>query len=86
MIRKFKSIENIYENLYEVDKKSVREKLEANKDIAFLSKKIARIERHMPYMCDIEDLERRQFNEDKLYRLFKRLEFNTLIEKFNLGE
>lgn len=84
LIRKFKSIENIYENLYEVDKKSVREKLEANKDIAFLSKKIARIERHMPYMCDIEDLERRQFNEDKLYRLFKRLEFNTLIEKFNL--
>lgn len=84
LIRKFKSIENIYENLCEIDKKGVKEKLEANKDIAFLSKKIARIERHMPYMCDIEDLKRRQFNKDKLYQLFKRLEFKTLIEKFNL--
>lgn len=86
LIRKFKSIENIYENLCEVDKKGVKEKLEANKDIAFLSRRIARIERHMPYMCDIEDLKRRQFNEDKLYELFRRLEFNSLIEKFNLGE
>jgi DNA polymerase-1 len=86
LIRKFKSIENIYENLCEVDKKGVKEKLEANKDIAFLSRRIARIERHMPYMCDIEDLKRCQFNEDKLYELFRRLEFNSLIERFNLGE
>lgn len=84
LIIKFKSIENIYESLEQVDKKSVREKLEANRDLAFMSKHLATIERNMPSLCDVTELKRTEFNSGSLYEIFKRLEFKSLIEKMNL--
>ena len=85
LISKFKSIENIYKNLNEVEKNSVREKLLANRDLAFMSKRIATIERNMPFLCDISELERSEFQYDRLYELFKKLEFKSLIEKMDLN-
>lgn len=85
LITRFKSIEYLYENLEQVDKKSVKEKLLANRDLAFMSKRIATIDRNMPHLCDISDLKRREYDNGKLYELFKKLEFKSLIEKFNLN-
>jgi len=84
LIKKFSSIENIYENIEQVDKKSVKEKLNANRELAFLSKRLATIDRHMSRLCDINELRRVNYNEEKLYKLFKRLEFKSFIEKFKL--
>jgi DNA polymerase I len=84
LITRFKSIENIYENIDEVEKKSVKEKLLANKELAFMSKRIATIERNMPYLCEITDLGRKDYDNDRLYELFKQLEFKSLIQKYNL--
>lgn len=84
LVKKFKSIENIYNNLQDVDKNSVREKLHANKELAFMSRHIAAIERQMPFLCNISDLKRKGFNNACLYELFKKLEFKSLIEKMGL--
>lgn len=84
LIQKFGSIENIYENLDQVEKKSVREKLEANRDLAFQSKWLATIERNIKDVCNLEELKRREVDSEKLYELFKRLEFRSFIEKFRL--
>lgn len=86
LIKKFNSIEEIYENIALIDKKGVREKLEANKDLAFLCKRLATIERRMPNICNMEQYFRVDFDKDKLYDIFKKLEFKTFIEKFNLKE
>lgn len=86
LIKRFGSIENLYENIGLVDKKSVKEKLEANKELAFMSKRIATINREVPGLCDVSELKRSSFNEEKLYELFKRLEFKSFIEKFNLEQ
>ncbi|MCX7748551.1 MAG: DNA polymerase I [Clostridia bacterium] len=85
LIKSFGSIENLYENIDLVEKKGVREKLAANKELAFMSKKLATIERQMPWMCDIEDLIIKNYDEEKLFELFKRLEFKSFIDKFKLG-
>lgn len=85
LITAFKSVENIYDNIDEVTKKSVKEKLCANKELAFMSKRIATIERNMPFLCEIIDLKRVDFNNDKLYALFKKLEFKSFIDKYNLS-
>lgn len=85
LIKEFGSLENIYENIENVQRKSVRDKLEANKELAFLSKHLATIERHMPELCTIEDLKAREYDQKKLYELFKKLEFKSLIEKFGLS-
>ena len=86
LIKEFGSIENLYKNLDKIDKKSVREKLAANREQAFLSKRLATIDRHMSELCSIEDLKRNDFNKEKLYELFKRLEFKSFIDKFGLDE
>jgi DNA polymerase-1 len=85
LIIRFGSLENLYENLQQLEKKAVREKLEANRELAFLSRRIATIERNMPFLCSIEELKRCEFDSARLYELFKKLEFKTLIEKFNLA-
>lgn len=84
LIIKFKSIENIYESIQEVERNSVREKLRANKDLAFMSRRIAAIDRQMPFMCDVSDLKRMGFNQELLYGLFKKLEFKSLIDKMDI--
>ena len=86
LIKAFGSLENIYENIEKVEKKGVREKLEANKELAFLSRRIATIDRNMPTLCSMDDLKRSNFDQTRLYGLFKRLEFKSLIEKFGLTE
>ncbi len=87
LIKKFGSIENLYENIDKVEKAGVREKLANNRELAFTSKRLATIERNLPDLCDIQyidQLERKEFDREKLYQLFKRLEFKSFIEKFNL--
>lgn len=86
LIKKFNSIEEIYQNIESVDKKGVREKLEANKDLAFLCKRLATIDRRVPEICDMKVYQRVDIDKDKLYELFKKLEFKTFIDKFNLKE
>ncbi|MCX7842767.1 MAG: DNA polymerase I [Clostridia bacterium] len=84
LVKKFGSIENLYENLDGVEKKSIREKLEAGRDTAYLSKRLATIERHAPFEFDILQAERKDYDREKLLQLFRRLEFNKYIDKFGL--
>lgn len=86
LIQQFGSIEKIYEKIEEVGKKGVREKLEANKELAFSSKWLATIERNIHEVCVLEELKRKAFENDKLLELFKRLEFKSFIEKFGLQQ
>lgn len=85
LIKRFGSIENLYGNIDLVERAGIREKLLNNKELAFLSKKIARIERNMPHLCELGELERKEADTEKLYDLFKRLEFKSLIEKYQLS-
>ncbi len=87
LIKKFGSIENLYENLDDVDKAAVKRKLTSNRELAFMSRKLAAIERNLPELCNmqyIDELERKEFDGERLYKLFKRLEFKSFIEKYNL--
>jgi DNA polymerase I len=85
LIIRFGSIEHLYDSIEEVEKKSVKEKLLANRELAFLSKRLATIERNMPELCTLDELKRKDFDREKLYELFKRLEFRSFLDKFNLA-
>ncbi|HEY9061593.1 MAG TPA: DNA polymerase I [Pseudobacteroides sp.] len=89
LVKNLGTIENIYENLDKVEKKSVKQKLEANKELAFLSKRLATIDRNAPERCgldNLQSLQRKDVDREKLFALFKRLEFKSFIEKYNLKE
>lgn len=86
LIKKFNALETLYDNLDKVEKKGVREKLETNRELAFLSKRLATIDRNVPGGWTMDDLKRKDADRPKLLELFKRLEFKSLIDKFCLNE
>ena len=76
------SLDNIYEHLEEISKKSVRETLRENKHLADLSKILATIEINadLPYTLDMAGYGN-PFTKEA-YVWFKRLEFKNLLNKF----
>jgi len=86
-IQKFKSIENLYENLDdEIVKKAARQKLEDGKEMAFLSKKLCTIDRFVPLDNKIDDFEKKEYNIPRLTELFINLEFNAFLKELKASE
>ena len=91
LIKQYKTIENLYnevennENLIDV-KGKLKEKLIDNKELAFLSKELGKIDRDVPIEEKIEDLKVQGWNKKEVYNLFKYLKFNRFIDRFYLSE
>lgn len=85
LITRFHNIDYIYENLETLDiKDSVRNKLSAGKESAFLSRDLGRICKTAPINQNIEEYKTKAQNTAELARLMTRLEFFKLMEKMNL--
>lgn len=81
----FGSLENIYDHVEEVAKKSIRESLIANKELADLSKTLATINVDSPISFSLEDAAVGDFYTEDAYVLFKKLEFKNLLSRFEKG-
>ena len=85
LITRFHGIDYIYENLETLDiKESVRKKLEAGRESAYLSRELGTICRTAPINGDIEVYKIKPRNDAELARLMTRLEFFKLMEKMGL--
>ena len=81
MVR-FGSLDNIYAHLDEVAKKSIRESLAANRELAELSRTLARIDTQAELSLSWEDLKLGELFTPAAYELFVRLEFKNMLAKF----
>ncbi len=79
------SIENIYAHLEEITKKSIRESLRENRELAELSLALARIEIDGDIDYDIESARIQDFYTKEAYKLCKELEFKNLLGRFEEG-
>jgi len=77
----YDSMEGLYENTHELKGKQ-REKVEANKELAFLSKKLATINLAVPVEFEADALQRIPMNKDAVRELFLDLEFRRLAERW----
>ncbi|MBS1645987.1 MAG: DNA polymerase I [Bacteroidetes bacterium] len=84
LVKEFHSIENLYTNTEKL-KGKLKEKVEQNKEKAFLSKKLATITLDVPITLNEEGLLRKDINKDSLRELLTELEFRALAQKI-LGE
>lgn len=80
LLQEFFTLEGIYENLENI-KTAWRKKLEAGKDSAFMSKKIAEIFLDAPVELNFEDADIRNFNYEEVLKMLRKLEFNSLVRK-----
>ncbi|GAA0333313.1 DNA polymerase I [Bacillus carboniphilus] len=81
LLKEHQTVENLYEALDQVSGKKLKEKLEENKDQAFMSKELATINRGAPLTISVDELEYEGSNQEQLQSLFKELGFQTLLEK-----
>jgi len=87
LIKEFSSVDNIYKKLEsgeQVAKGKLKENLENNKDLAFLSRELGRIDTDAPIDKNIEDFKVVDWDKKKVLELFKKLRFNRYIDRFGL--
>ena len=87
LVEKHHSIEYIYDNIDDIGLKgAMLQKLKDGRDMAFMSKELATIDRHTPIEFSAEDCAFDGFSQSvELYDILKRLELNSIIKKLDLS-
>ena len=80
LLKEFGSMDGIYENTYKL-KGKLREKIEDNKEQAYLSKHLATIIIDVPVEFNQESLLREEPNKERINQLFTELEFRMLSKR-----
>lgn len=78
LIKEYGTLENLYEHLEEI-KGKLQEKLAQNRDQAFMSHRLATIARHIKADFSFEQFEVKPPHREELIALYRRLEFNNLL-------
>lgn len=88
LIKEYSSIEDLYksiENGTATVKGKLKENLINNKDLAELSKFLGTINVEVPINEKIEELKVKEWNNEEVLNIFKELNFNRFIDRFNLN-
>ena len=87
LIEKHHSIEYIYENIDDIGLKgAMLQKMKGGREMAFMSKELATINRNTPIEFNAEKCVFDGFeNNGELYEILKRLELNSIIKKLDLS-
>lgn len=80
LIADFDSVDNLVLHTDEL-KGALKKKVEENKEQILFSKYLATICTDVPVELEVSDLERRPADRDKLFAIFKELEFKSLIDR-----
>ena len=81
-LKEFGSLEGLLQNTTEL-KGKLKEKIEQNKELGILSKKLATIITDVPIDYNIEELKLNVTNLDKARKIFEELEFRRIISSLN---
>lgn len=80
------SLDNIYAHVEDISKKSIKESLIANKDLADLSKVLATIKTDCNVELDYEQAKAEGYYTPEAYAMFKKLEFKNYLNRFDMTQ
>lgn len=86
LMTEYGSIDHIYENLDKISKKSIRESLQENRELADLSKALATIRTDCELDFTLEDARLGNLYTPEAYTLFKELEFKNFLGRFEAAD
>lgn len=78
LLKQYHTLDGVYENI-ELIKESTRKKLEAGKDLAYLSKKLAAIWTDAPLKLDLTDVDGSKCEPTAVRDILEKLEFKSLV-------
>jgi DNA polymerase-1 len=80
LIKKFGSLEGVYQNLEKIQPK-IREILIKEKESAFFSKMLVKTKEDVPIDFNLNDCEWGKYQKEEVKKCFEELEFKTLIKR-----
>lgn len=84
LIKQYQTIDGVYENIEQI-KGKLKEKLENDKELAFLSRTLGTINIDAPIEKDLEKIKVEEWDKAELLEKFKRLRFHRFIDRFDLN-
>ena len=81
LLQQFGSVEGVYEHLEEIQSKSVQQKLETDKEMAFKSKYLATICREVPIEFDFEHTHVTLPDVEKVSAFLRKMQFHSLLKQ-----
>ena len=81
LLEQFGSLENVYQHLDEIQSKSVKQKLENDKEMAFKSRYLATICREVPIEFDFEHTHVTMPDVENLSAFLRKMQFHSLIKQ-----
>lgn len=82
LLNEFTTIENLYVNLDQLKNLKVKEKLENEKDKAFLFKKLAKLKYDVPLEFDLSDLKLNYIYQEEAIKILEELEMKNTISSY----
>ena len=79
LINKYGDLEKLLKSAHEIKQNKRRETLIENKDKALISKKLVTLKSDAPVNKNLNDLELKSIDKDKLYKFLREMEFNRLL-------
>jgi DNA polymerase-1 len=86
LLRQYDSVENIIDHADDLSGKRAREGMQEHAEEARLSKRLVRIKTDVDINLDWHTLRRANPDADELRRLFEEYEFESLMDRMNLGD
>ena len=83
LIREYGSLENLLNNIDNMPKTKMRQRLQENRDRILLWKKLIMLNDHVPIEVKLDDLRRQPMNIKRLRELFKELEFTSFLKELS---
>ena len=81
LLQEFKTLENLYENLDKVSPASVQKKLTNDKEMAFLSQKLATIDTDVNFDLKLNECKYKPFNKANVVDALRKYNFKSLIKR-----
>ena len=82
LLQEYKTLDGIYKNIDNI-KGKLKEKLENDKENAYMSYDLATIVKDVPMEIDINDIKYKDPDTEKLNKLYEELEFYSFLKKIN---
>ncbi len=84
LLTQYKTLDNLYNHIEEIKGKT-KEKLETDKENAYMSYDLATIYRDVPLDFTLEELKYNGINRDKFIEILQEFEFKSLLKKLEKG-
>lgn len=81
LLHEYQTVENLYQHIDELKASKRKDNLIAEKDLAFMGRKIAEILHDAPVDLSVNDLRYKGLDTEKLIQLYRELNFKSHLEK-----